>query len=176
MDASGWRAVLPAIHQRGTARLALVALAAVTLTGLTVLVSGPAGASLTGTASFKLSGAGRGSLKEGPQGICTTARGEGVDLINLVGSISGFKSAATWTLVVASQSTTGGTFTVNSSGSPGGQLDPIVKHATVFQSQNAILNSTKGTYTVHGEKGSLDVTFGSGGKAITVKGSWNCGG
>ena len=33
---------------------------------------------------------------------------------------------------------------------------------------------TAGSYTFKGEAGTLDVTFGTGKKAITVKGSWNC--
>jgi hypothetical protein len=77
-------------------------------------------------------------------------------------------------LVLASPSTKGGTFTVSSSDSPGGQLGPSVKNATLAQTQNALLNSSSGTYTVKGEKGTLDVIFGTGKKAITVKGSWNC--
>jgi hypothetical protein len=40
--------------------------------------------------------------------------------------------------------------------------------------QAAILNFTSGTYAVKGVKGTLDLTFGSGKKAITVKGPWNC--
>jgi hypothetical protein len=177
MDQSGWRVVFSVFRPRCTPRLAVAALAITTFAGLFALgaASRQAAASITGSASLKLTGAGRGALKEGSGGLCTTARGEGVDLIGLEGSVDGFKDAATWTMVLASQSTKGGTFKVSSSGSPGGQLDPIGKHATVFQSQNAILNSSAGTYTVKGVKGTLDVTFGTGKKAITVKGSWNCG-
>jgi hypothetical protein len=138
-------------------------------------MSGRAAASITGSATLKLSGAGRGTLREGSGGLCTDARGEGVDLIDLVGSIAGFKSAATWSLVVASQSTKTGTYKIASGGGdPGGQLDPMVKHSTTIQSEKAILNSSAGSYTFKGEAGTLDVTFGTGKKAITVKGSWNC--
>jgi hypothetical protein len=159
----------------GAARIPVVVLLATPCAILAILVgSGPAAASITGSATMQLSGAGHGTLHEGPQGLCTTARDEGVDLIGLIGAVSGFKKAATWTLVVASQSTKAGTYRVRASGSPGGQLDPIVAHASEAQSQAAILNSTSGTYTVKGVKGTLDVTFGSGKKAIRVKGSWNC--
>jgi hypothetical protein len=158
-------------------RLAVTAVAAATVAGLLSLgpMSGRAAASLTGSATLKLSGAGRGTLREGSGGLCTNARGEGVDLIDLVGSIAGFKGAATWSLVVASQSTKAGTYKIApGGGSPGGQLDPMVTHSTPTQSEKAILNSSAGSYTFKGEAGTLDVTFGAGKKAITVKGSWNC--
>jgi hypothetical protein len=158
-------------------RLAVTEVAAATVAGFSSLgpMSGRAAASLTGSATLKLSGAGQGTLREGSGGVCTNARGEGVDLIDLVGSIAGFKKAATWSLVVASQSTKVGTYKIASGGdSPGGQLDPMVKHSTFTQSEKAVLNSSAGSYTFKGEAGTLDVTFGTGKKAITVKGSWNC--
>jgi hypothetical protein len=151
--------------------MAAVALAAGL--GALVVVSGEAAASIAGSASLKLSGAGKGTLHEGSSAICTTARGEGVDLIGLVGSVSGFKKAATWSLVVASQSTKAGTYTISGDG-PSGQLDPMTKHPTELSSEAAILNATSGKYTVRGARGTLDVTFGTGKKAVTVKGSWNC--
>jgi hypothetical protein len=164
-------------RRRSTPRAALAAVAAATVAGLSSLgpMSGQAAASLTGSATLKLSGAGQGTLREGSGGLCTNARGEGVDLIDLVGSIAGFKKAATWSLVVASQSTKAGTYKIAPDGdSPGGQLDPMVEHSTPIQSEKAILNSSAGSYTFKGEAGTLDVTFGPGKKAITVKGSWNC--
>jgi hypothetical protein len=168
--AKAWTTVL--------ARLATPVAAAGVATALLCGVGGsaPAGASITGSASVKLSGAGKGSLHEGSSGICTDARGEGVDLIGLVGTVSGFKKAATWSLVVQATSPKSGTYKISSSGSTAGQLDPMVKHSTYVQSEKAILNSSAGTFTFKGEKGTMDVTFGTGSKAITVKGSWNCGG
>jgi len=138
------------------------------------LATSPVAASINGTASLTLSGAARGTLHEGPQGLCTNARGMGVDLIGLQGSISGFRNVASWTLVVAAKSARGGSYKVASNGDPGGQLDPIAKHATVIQSQAAILNSSSGTFKFKGYKGTLRVTFGSGKHAIEVTGSWNC--
>ncbi len=176
MEQTHWWTTASLLRPGGTRRLAAGVLASATIAGLCCFgaVAGPASASIAGSASLKLSGAGDGTLKEGASGLCTTARDEGVDLIDLVGSVTHFKTAATWSLVVASQSTASGTFKVSAGGSPGGQLDPMVKHATVLQSETAILNSTSGSYTVKGDKGTLDVTFGSGKKAKTVKGSWDC--
>jgi hypothetical protein len=153
-------------------RIALVALLGVSGA---LLASGPATASLYGSASLKLSGAGHGSLHLGSGGFCTNARNEGVDIIGLVGSVAGFKKAATWSLTVASQSTKAGTYKIAADGdAPGGQLDPMVKHSTPAESEASILNSQSGEYSVHGDKGTLDVTFGTGNKAIKVQGSWNC--
>ena len=146
------------------------ATAAIAMVGL---LAGTASASITGAATLKLSGAGKGTLTEGKSAICTNARGSGVDLLDLTGSISGFKSAAEWTITVEAEAEKAGTYKINST-SGSGQLDPIGKHATAVQEEAAILNASKGTFTFKGEKGTLNVTFGTGHKVITVKGSWNC--
>ncbi|HEY1832005.1 MAG TPA: hypothetical protein VGG38_17360 [Acidimicrobiales bacterium] len=143
---------------------------------LTVAVP-PSGASLDGTATLKLSGSAKGTLKEGPQGFCTplrTGQGSGVDLINLVGNISAYKKSKTWSFTVDSSANGGGTFTAGpASGSANGQLDPI--GATQLQSEANLYNSgTKGSFTVHGKKGTVNMTFVNGKKSITVKGSWDC--
>jgi hypothetical protein len=138
------------------------------------LLAGSAGASIDGSASLTLSGAGKGTLHEGPSGACSTAHSEGVDLIDLQGSISGFKSAATWSLAVTTQSAKGGTYSVSENGTTSGQLDPMVKNSTYLESEKAVLNSSSGTLTFSGKQGTLNVTFGTGKKAVTVKGSWNC--
>jgi hypothetical protein len=121
-----------------------------------------------------LSGAGKGTLHEGSSGICTDARGGGVDLSDLQGSISGFKSAATWSLVVTTQSAKSGTYSVSENGTITGQLDPMMKNSTILESEKALLYSSSGKLTFNGEKGTLTVTFGTGKKAVSVKGSWNC--
>jgi hypothetical protein len=150
-------------------------MATIATLGATIgLMAGSAGASLTGSASLTLSGAGKGTLHEGSSGICTNARGDGVDLLDLQGSISGFQSAATWSLVVATEGGKAGTYPVSANGKTTGQLDPMVKNSTTLESEKALLNSSSGTFTFSGEKGSLNVTFGTGKKAVTVKGSWNC--
>jgi hypothetical protein len=145
-----------------------------TLFAMMGLLASSAGASINGSASLTLSGAGKGTLHEGSGGLCTNARGDGVDLIGLQGSISGFNSAATWSLVVATQSGKAGTYPVSANGKTTGQLDPMVKNSTYIESEKALLNSSSGTLTFNGEKGTLNVTFGTGKKAVTVKGSWNC--
>jgi hypothetical protein len=156
-----------------TTRIVRGAGAATATLAMVGVLAGTAGASVTGATTLKLSGAGKGTLTEGKSGICTNARNQGVDLLDLTGSISGFKSAAEWTITVEAPTTKGGTFKINST-SGSGQLDPIGKHPTAVQEEAAILNATKGTFTFKGEKGSMNVTFGTGHKAITVKGSWNC--
>jgi hypothetical protein len=146
----------------------------VALCATTGLVAGSAGASIAGKSSLTLSGAGKGKLQEGSSGVCTNARGAGVDLIDLTGSITGFKSAATWTLTVLTQSAKAGTYSVTKNGTTTAQLDPMKKHSTFVASEEALLYSSSGTMTFKGEKGSLNITFGTGQKAVTVKGTWNC--
>ena len=156
---------------RAPVRLALItaASAAALLT-----VAGPASASLAGTAMLTLSGAVRGTLHEGPSGICTNARGEGVDILGLQGSIGG-SHAGSWTFVLGATAAKGGTYKIANDVSTG-QLDPIAKHPTLTSSEKSLINATHGTFTFSGYKGSANVTFGTGKKAITVKGSWNCRG
>jgi hypothetical protein len=138
----------------------------------------PAGAAITGSAKFTLSGAGKGTLQEGSEGLCTNARGAGGDILGLTGSISNFPSSDTWSIVVSTPKAKNGTYAIGKSGSNGpfGQLTPAKKSATEFQNQAAILDASSGQFSFSGEKGTLDVTFGKGKKAITVKGSWNCAG
>jgi hypothetical protein len=161
------------MHRRSSKVTRLTATIA-TLFATIGLMAASAGASIDGSASLTLSGAGKGTLHEGSDGLCTNARGEGVDLIGLSGSISGFSSAATWSLVVATQSGKAGTYSVSANGKTTGQLDPMVKNSTTTESAKALLNSSSGTLTFNGEKGTLNVTFGTGKKAVTVKASWNC--
>jgi hypothetical protein len=149
----------------------------VALAAALTLVSPPSGASLDGTASLKLSGAATGTLHEGSQGFCTPLRsgsGSGVDLINLVGKISAYKKSKTWSFTVGTTTNGGGKFTAGpSAGQANGQLDPI--GANQAESEANIFNSTsKGGFTVHGDKGTVDMTFTNGKKSIMVKGSWDC--
>jgi hypothetical protein len=159
---------------RRSGRVTRVMATIATLCATIGLMGGSAGASIAGSASLTLSGAGKGTLHEGPSGACSTAHGEGVALLDLQGSISGFKSAATWSLVVTTQSAKGGTYSFSKNGTTTGQLDPMVKNSTYLESEKAILYSASGKLTFNGKQGTLNVTFGTGKNAVTVKGSWNC--
>lgn len=159
---------------RHSGRVLRLTMAIATLGATVGLVAGSAGASIAGKATMTVSGAGKGTLREGTNGLCTNARGLGVDLIDLQGSISGFKRAATWSLEAVSQSAKSGTYPVSKNGNTTAQLDPMVKNSTSAQSMAALLYATSGQLKFNGEKGSLNITFGTGKKAVTVKGTWNC--
>jgi hypothetical protein len=157
---------------RALVRLALITGASAVAASLAL--AGPASASIAGTATLTLSGAVHGTVHEGPSGICTNARGNGVDILGLQGAVAG-SHAGSWTFVLEATAGKAGTYKI-ANGVAGGQLDPIAKHPTLTSSEKSLINATHGTFTFSGYKGSANVAFGTGKKAITVKGSWNCRG
>jgi hypothetical protein len=152
----------------------LVALTAFA-TALTVAAP-PSGASTLGTATLKLSGSAKGTLHEGSGGFCTVEMtATGIDIIGLTGHISGAdKTATLWSFELSAAQPGGGTF---KAGPPHnlatGQLDPVGQSSA--QSGADVFNSTKkGSFTEHGDQGTVDMTFANHKKSVTVRGFWDC--
>jgi hypothetical protein len=135
------------------------------------LWAGAAGASGGPTATFKMSGAGKGTLRTGGLTQCEITGGRGVAISDLKGSISGYKKIATWSLAMSAPTAGAAVFIVVPGPYPEGVLaaNPKKHNGTVLQ-----FNATSGTFKFNALRGSLDVTFKLGKKTITAKGSWNC--
>jgi hypothetical protein len=137
------------------------------------LLSSSAGASLFGKTTLQLSGATKGKLTEGSGGICAVGRSQGVTVSGLVGHLSGAdKKYSTWSFIVSSPKGKNGSYTMSPSSGTSGQIGGAVKGAQLVGLQ---LNMSSGKFTLDGDKGTLNVVFGTGHKAIKVKGAWNCG-
>ncbi len=135
------------------------------------LWAGAAGASGGPTATFKLSGAGKGTLRTSGLTQCEITGGRGVAISDLKGSISGYKQIASWSLAMSAQTAGAALYTVVPGPYPEGVLaaNPRKRNGSVMQ-----FNATAGTFRFKALRGSLDVTFAAGKKSITAKGSWNC--
>jgi hypothetical protein len=144
------------------------------------LASGPSGAATTG-GTFKLSGAGKGSLASGPVGSCLAGK-EGAGIIeidDLVGAVSNYSNVASWTVVINENKN--GTFKIKAASSKDPQvaLNPSLKNKNLSQGDKEDLDGTGGTVTVHGSAGSINATVrnltSSGyGKTLQLTGSWTC--
>ena len=137
------------------------------------------GAATSPVNTFRVSGAGSGTLDAGPYSGClnTLVKTNGLTAVNdLVGSISGFtKGVANWSLDVTEKKT--GTFTITGSL----LVDPTVEFSASPKGLDfaAVLNdrfwAKSGTLTIAAETGSIDATFAStAGQTLKISGAWKC--
>jgi hypothetical protein len=153
------------------ARLGAVGSATILAVCLLAGTAGTAGASGGPTATFKLSGAGKGTLRTSGLTQCEITGGRGVAISDLTGSISGYKKIVSWSLAMSAPTAGAALYTVVPGPYPEGVLaaTPRKHNGTVLQ-----FNATSGTFRFNALRGSLDVTFESGKKEIRAKGTWNC--
>jgi hypothetical protein len=147
----------------------------------------PAGAAVASAKSvaantYQLSGTANGTLHDGPNAGCPYGgiNNNGfVELTDLVGSVSGIKDVASWSLDVTVKKN--GTYSFQSgSGTPTAILNVNPKGKNLAQS---IEKSTQenffahgGTVTVKGEAGSIDASMSQiGGKTLKIVARWDCG-
>jgi len=162
-----------------------VALCAGTL--VAALVGQPAGASVAAKSvaanTYKLSGAVTGTLLDGPNAGCPYGginSGGFVALNDLVGSVSGIKGVASWSLDVTVKKNGTYSFQSSSGGTPTAILSVNLKGKDLT---NAIQQGVKdnffahgGTVTVKGEAGSINASMSQiGGKTLKIVAKWDCG-
>ena len=169
-------------HQQMIGRFAAVVLCLATVGYLAVGAPGAAvvPSPAPGT-SFKVTGAGTGTLKPGPYADCLNnlVKKNGLtDVSGLEGKITGFsKGVASWSLEVSEKKT--GKFTLSSSPlvDPHVILQPM---ATSISGYAKIVSadtffSKSGTVTLAAESGSIAAKMATiGGKTISITGSWRC--
>ncbi|MGD0441867.1 MAG: hypothetical protein ABSB52_14735 [Acidimicrobiales bacterium] len=161
---------------RGAGGLARAIIAAAAL--LCVLGgAGLAAASTTASYSFKVTGAGSGSLHNGHYGGCLNGSGQ-IDVNDIVGTITHFtKDVVSWDLTI--DETHNGTFHFAGS--------PIAHPTTEFSAMPTGTNfsavqsdqffADKGTVTIHGEgaTGSISATFSNThNQQLKITGHWTC--
>jgi hypothetical protein len=161
--------------------LAILALAAAT--SIAWLGAGPAGAAVASSASapvFKLSGAVNGTLHDGPVAGCPYGgiNNKGfVELNDLVGSVSGIKNLASFTLDINVKKN--GTFKFKSLpiGDPNAELNVNLKGNNIAAGVKQNFFANGGTVTIKGESGSLHATFSqvANGKSLKLVAQWACG-
>lgn len=166
-------------------RIGRVAVAALCLGALGYRAAGTASASVrhggsSGT-SFTITGAGKGTLKAGPYGLCLNnlVKQNGLtDVADLVGSISGFtKDVQSWSLDVNEKKV--GTFklSVTPGLEPYAELIPSPKNLsqdlTVIGADTFYAKS--GKVTLGTESGSISATLATlKGASILLVGKWTC--
>lgn len=148
-----------------------------------VLSVGTASASNPAVFTFKVSGAGKGTLHAGPIAACANNDVKSIGLTGvdgMVGSISGFtKNVSGWSLDVNEKKT--GTFKITGSFSK----DPVVSffaipknfHTTPPPAAKWTINAKSGTVTVTvaAEGGSIKATLSdNSGQTLKISGSWKC--
>ncbi len=169
----------PVRAMRSTAIVALCASATVI-----AMAAGPAGALVASTKAgavntYKISGALNGTLHDGPLAGCPYGgiNNNGfIELNDLVGSVSGIKGVASWTLVANVKKN--GTFSFKglSSGDPNAEMNVLLKNKSITQGLADNFFAQSGTVTVKGESGSIRATMSqTGGKTIKMVGRWACG-
>jgi hypothetical protein len=151
-------------------------------------IAGPAGASVVSSKSavantYKLSGAVTGTLHDGPVAGCPYGgiNNNGfVELNDLVGSVSGIKGVASWTLDVTVKKNGTYSFRSLTERTPTAILNVNLKGKNITQSiqkgAQASFFAHSGTVTVKGEAGSINASMSQlGGKTTKIVASWNCG-
>jgi len=150
------------------------------LAGSATLITSVAGASAAAN-SFKLSGAGKGTISEGPVGSCLAGKEGGgiIEIDDLVGSVKGYSGVASWTVVINENKNGSFKLKPDSTKDPQLALNDTLKNHNLAQGDKADLEGTSGTVVVHGSAGSVNSTVrnlsSSGyGKTIKISGSWTC--
>jgi hypothetical protein len=166
----------------GSTRLRRGLLAVALLAGLSpIVLSGVAADASAPANTYKLSGAGKGTLSDGPAAVCLAGPEAGgvIELNGLVGSIAGYGNVASWTIVINENKD--GTFKLHrlSTKDPTIALNPLLKNHNQAESDKEQLQGTSGTVTVHGQAGSMKATLRNltskgYGKTIKISGSWSC--
>jgi hypothetical protein len=169
-------------HLQMISRFAAVALCLATAGYLAAGTSGAAAvpAPTRGT-SFKVTGAGTGTLKPGPYADCLNnlVKKNGLtDVSGLMGKITGFsKGVASWSLEVSEKKI--GKFKLSASPifDPHVILQPsptsISGYAKIITADT--FYSKSGTVTLGAESGSISASMvTTGGKTISITGSWRC--
>ncbi|MGO8722627.1 MAG: hypothetical protein ACLQQM_04250 [Acidimicrobiales bacterium] len=141
-------------------------------------VAGVAAASTIGSYSFKVTGAGSGTLHNGHDGGCENGSGQ-IDVNDIVGTVTHFtKDVMSWDLTIGE--THNGTFHFAGS--------PIAHPTTEFSANPTSANTApavnndeffayKGTVTIHGEgtSGSISATFANTqNQHVKITGHWTC--
>ena len=152
------------------------------------MVAQPAGALVVSAKSvaantYKLSGAVTGTVLDGPHaggpygGI---NNGGFVELNDLVGSVSGIKDVASWSLDVTVKKNGTYSFQSVTGRAPTAILSVNLKGKNITQSiekgQQDSFFAHGGTVTVKGEAGSIDASMSQiGGKTLKIVAQWDCG-
>ena len=144
-----------------------------------VVASAKGGAANT----YKLSGAVTGTLADGPNAGCPYGginSGGSVGLNDLVGSVSGIKGVASWTLDVTVKKNGTYTFRSPNSGTATASLRVNLKGKniadSIVKSAQDSFYAHDGTVTVKGEAGSINASMSQiGGKTLKLVARWNCG-
>jgi hypothetical protein len=155
--------------------------AAALFVGLSQLILSSTAGAASAPNTYKLSGSGKGTLTNGPSAVCLAGveAGGTIELNGLVGSISGYSTVASWTIVINENKN--GTFKIKTASTkdPKVALNLSLKDHNVSQGDKESLDGTSGTVTVHGQSGSLDATMrnltSTGyGNTLQISGRWSC--
>jgi hypothetical protein len=152
-------------------------MAAVTAAVLTCLggvgVLATSGVASAGTNSFTFSGGLTGTLKLVPSVDCGGSAGGETQLDDIAGKLKGSKSDQ-WTLIVIAPKN--GTFTIKPAST--GVTSETVTLETPGKNEALSWDATKGSITLKGSTGSLNVTVkgttGGASGSVKIKGSWDC--
>ena len=144
-------------------------------TASAVLASSGGGA----TNTYKLSGAIKGTLKDGPEAGCPyggiNSKGF-IDLNDLVGSVSGLKGVTSWSLDVNVKKNGTFKFKTLPIGDPNAELGVSLKSGNIAKAVGDNFFARGGTVTIKGESGSINATMSqNGGKTLTLVARWACG-
>jgi hypothetical protein len=165
----------------------VVAIALCAGTMILALAAPPAGASVSAKSAaantYKLTGGVSGTLSDGPNAGCPYGGIDNngfVDLNDLVGSISGIKGVASWSLDVTVKKNGTYSFKALTERTPTAILSVNLKGKNVTQSiekgQKDTFFAHGGTVTVKGESGSINASMSQiGGKALKIVAQWDCG-
>jgi hypothetical protein len=129
---------------------------------------------------FKLSGAVSGTLHDGPEAGCPyggiNTKGF-IELNDLVGSASGLKGVASFSLDINVKKNGTFKFKALPTGDPNAELSVNLKNNDIAAAVKQNFFADGGTVTVKGESGSLHATMrqASGGKTLKMVASWACG-
>jgi hypothetical protein len=163
--------------------LAVAVLALSAGAAITALDAGAAGAAVAargGNNAYTLSGAVSGTLHDGPTAGCPyggiNTKGF-IELTDLVGTTSGIKGVASWSLDINVKKNGTFKFKALPIGDPTAELNVNLKNGNIAKGVADNFFADAGTVTVKGESGSISAPMrqASGGKTLKVVARWACG-
>jgi hypothetical protein len=164
----------------GTTLAVLTLSAGVVVTSLAAAPAGAALASSGGPNTYKLSGAVKGTLSDGPNAGCPyggiNTKGF-IDLNDLVGSVSGISGVASWSLDVNVKKNGTFKFKALPIGDPNAELNVNLKDGNIAKAVADNFFADAGSVTVKGESGSISATMrqNPSGKTLKLVARWACG-
>jgi hypothetical protein len=161
--------------------LAVLALsAAATVTSLASAPAGAAVAASGGSNTYTLSGAVSGTLHDGPTAGCPYGGIDNkgfVELTDLVGSTSGIKGVASWSLDINVKKNGTFKFKALPIGDPNAELNVNLKSGNIGKGVADNFFAYGGSVTVKGDSGSINAPMrqATGGKSLKLVARWACG-